>query len=137
MGAGGAVPVLGPGAGGAGDWPEVLQAEIPVATASSSTKIRVFMAFTSLVAGLYSRARNLLLFRCGKEEDRTMKWTGLYLLGYFLLLGGILLALWKFGILASIGTTWIMIGLVIAIGIGIMVAVANSGEKKTIEVDRS
>jgi len=66
-----------------------------------------------------------------------MKWTGLYLLGYFLLLGGILLALWKFGVLASIGTTWIMIGLVIAIGIGIMVAVANSGEKKTIEVDRN
>jgi hypothetical protein len=65
-----------------------------------------------------------------------MKWTGLYLLGYFVFLGGILLALWKFGVLASIGTTWIMIGLVIAIGIGIMVAVANSGEKKTIEVDR-
>jgi hypothetical protein len=65
-----------------------------------------------------------------------MKWTGLYLLGYFVLLGGILLALWKFGVLASIGTTWIMIGLVIAIGIGIMVAVTNSGEKKTIEVDR-
>ena len=65
-----------------------------------------------------------------------MKWTGLYLLGYFILLGGILLALWKFGVLASIGTTWIMIGLVIAIGIGIMVAVTNSGEKKTIEVDR-
>jgi hypothetical protein len=66
-----------------------------------------------------------------------MKWTGLYLLGYFVLLGGILLALWKFGVLASIGTTWIMIGLVIAIGIGIMVAVTNSGEKKTIEVDRN
>lgn len=66
-----------------------------------------------------------------------MKWTGLYLLGYFVLLGGILLALWKFGALASIGTTWIMIGLVIAIGIGIMVAVTNSGEKKTIEVDRN
>jgi hypothetical protein len=65
-----------------------------------------------------------------------MKWTGLYLLGYSLLLGGILLALWKFGILASIGTTWVAIGLVIAIGIGIMVAVANSGEKKTIELDR-
>ena len=66
-----------------------------------------------------------------------MKGTGLYLLGYFVLIGGILLALWKFGVLASIGTTWIMIGLVIAIGIGIMVAVTNSGEKKTIEVDRN
>jgi hypothetical protein len=65
-----------------------------------------------------------------------MKGTGLYLFGYILLLGGILLALWKFGVLASIGTTWILIGLVIAIGIGIMVAAAT-GRKSTIEVDRS
>ena len=65
-----------------------------------------------------------------------MKGTGLYLFGYILLLGGILLALWKFGVLASIGTTWILIGLVIAIGIGIMVAAA-AGRKSTIEVDRS
>lgn len=65
-----------------------------------------------------------------------MKGTGLYLLGYFLLIGGILLALWKFGVLASIGSTWILIGLVIAIGIGIMVAAAT-GRKSTIEVDRS
>ena len=48
----------------------------------------------------------------------------------------ILLALWKFGILASIGTTWIAIGLIIAIGIGIMIAAAT-GRKSTIEVDRS
>ena len=66
-----------------------------------------------------------------------MKWMGIYLLGYVLLVSAALLALWKTGVLASIGTTWIMIGLVIAIGIGIMVAVANSGEKKTIEVDRN
>ncbi len=65
-----------------------------------------------------------------------MKGTGLYLLGYFLLLGGILLALWKFGVLASIGTFWITIGLVIAIGIGIMIA-ASAGRSGTIEVDRS
>ena len=65
-----------------------------------------------------------------------MKGTGLYLFGYFLLLGGILLALWKFGILASIGTIWIGIGLIIAIGIGIMIAAAT-GRKGTIEVDRS
>ena len=66
-----------------------------------------------------------------------MKWMGIYLLGYFLLIGGILRALWKTGVLASIGATWVAIGLVVAIGIGIMIAVANSGEKKTIEVDRS
>jgi len=66
-----------------------------------------------------------------------MKWMGIYLLGYLLLLGGVMLALWKMGVLASIGPTWIVIGVVIAIGLGIMIAVANSGEKKTIEVDRT
>jgi hypothetical protein len=53
-----------------------------------------------------------------------------------LLIGG-LLALWKSGVLASIGTTWTIIGVVIAIGIGIMMSVANSGKKETIQVDKS
>lgn len=66
-----------------------------------------------------------------------MKFMGIYLIGYVLLLAGALLALWKTGVLASIGPTWTGIGLLIAIGLGIMIAVANSGEKKTIEVDRS
>ena len=66
-----------------------------------------------------------------------MKWMGIYLLGYVLLLAGVILALWKTGVLASIGPTWTGIGLVVAIGLGIMIAVTNSGEKKTIEVDRS
>ncbi|MBC8646287.1 MAG: hypothetical protein H7X85_03940 [Thermoanaerobaculia bacterium] len=66
-----------------------------------------------------------------------MKFMGMYLLGYVLLLGGALLALWKTGVLGSIGPVWTGIGLLIAIGLGIMIAVANSGEKKTISVDRS
>jgi hypothetical protein len=66
-----------------------------------------------------------------------MKFMGIYLIGYVLLLGGALLALWKTGVLSSIGPVWTGIGLLIAIGLGIMIAVANSGEKKTIEVDRS
>jgi hypothetical protein len=56
-----------------------------------------------------------------------MKWTGMYLLGYIVLIGGLLAALWKLGVLASIGTTWTLIGVVIVIGIGIMLAVSNSG----------
>lgn len=66
-----------------------------------------------------------------------MKWMGIYLLGYSLLVIGGLLALWKIGLLASIGPVWTAIGLVILIGLGIMIAVTNSGEKKTIEVDRT
>ena len=65
-----------------------------------------------------------------------MKWTGMYLVGFVILLGGLLAALWKLGILASIGTTWTLIGVVIAIGIGIMVAVSSSGVKENIEIQR-
>ena len=65
-----------------------------------------------------------------------MKWTGIFLIGYVFLLGGILAALWKLEVLASIGTTWTLIGVVIAIGIGIMLAVSSSGSKENIEIDR-
>ena len=65
-----------------------------------------------------------------------MKWTGLFLVGYFVLIGGVLAALWKLGILADVGTTWTLIGVVIAIGIGIMLAVSNSGSKENIEINR-
>src|ERR1035437_7104309 len=65
-----------------------------------------------------------------------MKWTGIYLLGYVILIGGLLAALWKLGVLNSIGTTWTLIGVVIAIGICIMLAVSSSGSKENIEIDR-
>lgn len=58
-----------------------------------------------------------------------MKWTGMFLIGYFILIGGILAALWKLGILSDVGSTWTLIGVVIAIGIGIMLAVSNNGSK--------
>ena len=60
----------------------------------------------------------------------------MYLVGFFILLGGVLAALWKLGVLASIGTTWTVIGVVIAVGIGIMIAVSNSGTKENIEIER-
>jgi hypothetical protein len=65
-----------------------------------------------------------------------MKWMGLYLLGYVLLVVAVLLALWKTGVLATIQPFWLGVGLLVAVGLGIMVAVANSGNKETIEVDR-
>ena len=65
-----------------------------------------------------------------------MKSTGLYLVGYVVLLVGGMLALWKSGLMASIGPVWTAIGFVILIGIGIMMAVTNSGEEKSIEGDR-
>jgi hypothetical protein len=66
-----------------------------------------------------------------------MKWTGMYLLGYVVLLGGAIAALWKLGILASIGLTWTVIGVVILIGFGIMIAVSSSGTKENVEINRT
>ena len=42
---------------------------------------------------------------------------------------------WKAGLLEKLGATWTIIGLVIAIGIGIMIAVTSSGQKSIVEVD--
>jgi len=66
-----------------------------------------------------------------------MKWTGMYLLGYIVLMGGVLAALWKLGVLENIGMAWTSIGVVILIGIGIMIAVSNSGSKQNVEIDRT
>ena len=65
-----------------------------------------------------------------------MKWAGMYLVGFVLVVGGILAALWKLGLLAGIGTTWLVIGIVILVGIGIMFSVAHSGIKENIQIDR-
>ena len=65
-----------------------------------------------------------------------MKWAAMYFVGFVVLVGGVLAALWKLGILDSIGTTWTVIGVVIAIGLGIMIAVSHSGSKENIEIDR-
>jgi hypothetical protein len=65
-----------------------------------------------------------------------MKWAGMYLVGFVLLVGGILAALWKLGLLASIGTTWILIGIMILMGFGVMISVSNSGSKENIQIDR-
>ena len=65
-----------------------------------------------------------------------MKWAGMYFVGFVVLVGGVLAALWKLGILQNIETAWIVIGVVILAGLGIMVSVANSGTKENIQIDR-
>jgi hypothetical protein len=65
-----------------------------------------------------------------------VKWAGMFLVGFIVLMGGILAALWKLGVLARIGTTWTIIGVVIAVGLGIMIAVGSSGAKENIQIDR-
>jgi hypothetical protein len=58
-----------------------------------------------------------------------MKWAGMYFVGFVILVGGVMAALWKLGILT-------LIGLAIVVGLGIMIAVANSGIKENIQIDR-
>ena len=54
-----------------------------------------------------------------------MRFLKLYLIGYFLLLLGAGWALWQSGILEQIPGVWIAIGALIAVGFGIMLAVAS------------
>lgn len=61
-----------------------------------------------------------------------MKFASLYLIGYVVFVIGVIAALWKLGILQRIGAGWTAIGIVIAIGIGIMFSI---GSGKTIEID--
>ena len=55
-----------------------------------------------------------------------MKFLKLYLIGYFVLLIGGVLALWQAGVLDEIPGIWIAIGAVVAVGLGIMLAVSSS-----------
>jgi hypothetical protein len=65
-----------------------------------------------------------------------MKWAGMYLVGFIVLIGGIMAALWKLGMLQRIGTVWTLIGLAVLLGIGIMISVSHSGSKENIQIDR-
>jgi hypothetical protein len=63
-----------------------------------------------------------------------MKWMSIYLLGYVLFMGGVFLALWQWGVLENMGPVWTMVVVLIALGMGVMVAVANSGRKENIQI---
>jgi hypothetical protein len=53
-----------------------------------------------------------------------MRYVHLYLIGYFLLVAGALAALWYGGVLQQIAAMWVLIGLIIAVGLGVMLAVS-------------
>jgi hypothetical protein len=60
-----------------------------------------------------------------------MKYLQLYLVGYFILLVGAVLALWQSGLLRQIPGIWVGIGAIIAVGFGIMLAVASGKPEVT------
>jgi len=65
-----------------------------------------------------------------------MKGMQMYLVGYAIVLGGLIAALWKLGVIERVGPGWTAIGIAIAVGLGFMISVANSGNKETVEVDQ-
>jgi len=62
-----------------------------------------------------------------------MRFINMYLIGYFVLLIGALAALWYGGVLRQVSAAWIIIGLVIAVGLGIMLSVTGGKPEITRE----
>jgi hypothetical protein len=52
-----------------------------------------------------------------------MRFIHMYLVGYFVLVLGAVLALWQAGVFARVGAIWLAIGALIVFGLGIMLAV--------------
>ena len=65
-----------------------------------------------------------------------LRFLKLYLVGYLVLLLGAGLALWQSGILDEIPGIWLAIGVIIAVGLGIMLAVASSPRAVTTTTTR-
>ena len=62
-----------------------------------------------------------------------MRFINMYLVGYFILLIGALAALWYGGVLRNVSPVWVLIGLVIAVGLGIMLSVSGGKPEITRE----
>ena len=52
-----------------------------------------------------------------------MRFINMYFIGYVVLMIGVALGLWKAGVLNHVAPIWIVIGVIVAIGLGIMTAV--------------
>jgi hypothetical protein len=50
----------------------------------------------------------------------------IYLAAYFVLLAGAALALWQSGVLDRLPGSWLVIGAVVAIGLGLMLAMSSA-----------
>ena len=62
-----------------------------------------------------------------------MRFIHLFLIGYFILVLGAAMALWQAGVLAHVSGTWLAIGVTIAVGLGIMLAVSSGKPEITRE----
>jgi hypothetical protein len=64
-----------------------------------------------------------------------MRFIHLFLIGYFVLVLGIGLALWQTGVLSHVAPIWIGIGALVAIGVGIMMSVSSGKPTVTEEIE--
>ena len=65
-----------------------------------------------------------------------MRFIHLFLIGYFVLILGIALALWQTGVLSRIAPIWIGVGVLVAVGAGIMMSVSSGKPTVTEEIER-
>jgi hypothetical protein len=60
-----------------------------------------------------------------------MRFVNMFLTGYFVLIIGAVLALWHMGVLIDLASIWIVIGVLVAVGLGMMMAI-SSGRPATV-----
>lgn len=65
-----------------------------------------------------------------------MRFIHLFLVGYFVAVLGVGLALWHTGVLSRVAPIWIVVGALVAIGVGIMLSVSSGKPAITTEVRR-
>jgi uncharacterized membrane protein YczE len=66
-----------------------------------------------------------------------MKFINMFLIGYFILILAAGLALWQTGLLQRLAPIWIGIGALVAIGVGIMMAVSSGKPDISEEITKS
>ena len=64
-----------------------------------------------------------------------MRFIHLFLVGYFILILGVGLALWQTGVLGRVAPIWIGVGALVVIGLGIMLSVFSGKPTLTEEVE--
>ncbi len=60
-----------------------------------------------------------------------MRFIQLFLVGYFILIVGVGIALWQTGVFSRVAPIWVGIGILVAIGVGIMLAVSSGKPTST------
>jgi hypothetical protein len=65
-----------------------------------------------------------------------MRFIHLFLIGYFVFVLGVGLALWQTGLLSRVAPIWIGIGALVAIGVGIMLSVSSGKPTVTEELQK-